>query len=122
MPKLVIIEDDRTILEMYSVKFRSEGFTVYQATNGEEGLEVLYGTDPDIILLDLMMPVMDGTTMLKKLRSTPWGKTIPVIILTNISSDEMPRELEKLNVADSVVKASTTPHLLAEKVKEVLKK
>lgn len=120
MSKIVIIEDDRSILEMYSLKFRAEGFTVYGASNGEDGLKVLSGTNPDVVLLDLMMPVMDGETMLKHLRATPWGKAIPVFIMTNLSRDEAPKGLERLGVTDYIIKANTTPHAVWEKVQAVL--
>lgn len=120
MKTIAIIEDDRSILEMYKIKFQAEGFTVYTAVNGEEGLEVLSGTKPDVVLLDLMMPVMGGKDMLAKLRETTWGKKIPVIIMTNISKDEAPAGLEDLDIADYVIKASSTPHLVFEKASKVL--
>lgn len=122
MAKIVIIEDDRTILEMYSLKFRTEGFIVHQAVNGEEGLKTLAGTKPDIVLLDLMMPVMAGEEMLKKLRKTPWGKKIPVIVMTNVSKDEAPQGLDGLNVADYIIKANSTPQMVLEKAQALLKK
>lgn len=121
MPKIAIIEDDRTILEMYTLKFQAEGFTVYRAVDGQEGLQVLCGTKPDIILLDLMMPVMGGEALLRELRKTDWGKQIPVIIMTNVSKDEAPEGLEALKVADYIIKANSTPHTVLEKVKAVLK-
>lgn len=120
MKTIAIIEDDRTILEMYKIKFEAEGFTVNIAVDGEEGLKILSGTRPDIILLDLMMPQMGGEEMLQKLRETPWGKNIPVIIMTNVSKDEAPKVLDDLDIADYVIKASSTPHLVFEKVKKVL--
>lgn len=121
MSKIAIIEDDRTILEMYSLKFRAEGFTVYSALNGQEGLQVLQGTKPDIILLDLMMPEMTGEEMLQKLRQTEWGKNIPVVIMTNMSKDEAPKELDSLQITDYIIKASSTPHLVYEKIQKILK-
>lgn len=120
MRSIVIIEDDRTILQMYRIKFESEGFTVYTASNGEEGLQVLSGVKPDVILLDLMMPIMSGKDMLKKLRATPWGKKLPVIVMTNISKDEAPTGLESLDISDYVIKASSTPQLVLEKVTRLL--
>lgn len=121
MKKIVIIEDDPTILQMYQLKFETEGYQVYTATNGSEGLSVLHGVHADVILLDLMMPEMDGTTMLSELRKTPWGKKIPVIILTNISRDEMPAALNQLDVADYIIKAGSTPQVVLDKVVSVLK-
>lgn len=120
MPKVAIIEDDKSILEMYTLKFESEGFTVYKAINGEEGLKLLSGIKPDIILLDLMMPIMDGTTMLRALRSVAWGKDLPVVILTNVSEDEAPDELDKLGISGYIVKASATPQIVLERVQRIL--
>jgi len=121
MKKIAIIEDDQTILDMYKLKFESSGYQVFTATNGTEGLTVLNGTKIDVILLDLMMPDMDGVTMLSQLRKTPWGKNIPVIIMTNISKDEMPKSLKNLEVSDYVIKASSTPQLVLKKVEQTLK-
>lgn len=120
MPKIAIIEDDRAILQMYSIKFEAEDFTVYRATNGEEGLQLLLGTKPDIVLLDLMMPIMGGKDLLETIRATSWGKNLPVIIMTNVSKDEAPKGLDNLDISDYVIKASSTPHLVFEKVKRVL--
>jgi len=121
MKKIAIIEDDYAILDMYALKFKFAKFNVVTAKDGEEGLAVVEREKPDLILLDLMMPVMDGTTMLTELRKMPWGKNLPVIVLTNISVDEMPHELDSLGVADYVVKAGSTPQLVVEKVKKLLK-
>lgn len=120
MPKVAIIEDDKSILEMYTLKFESEGYTVYKAINGEEGLKLLSGVKPDAVLLDIMMPIMDGVTMLKKLRQVVWGQQLPVFILTNVSEDEAPETLQSLNIAGYIIKANATPQQVLEKVQRVL--
>ena len=122
MKKIAIIEDDHSILEMYTLKFEVEDFEVVTALDGEAGLELIEETKPDLILLDLMMPKMDGAHMLKELRNKPWGKNIPVIILTNISGDEAPEILSELNVIDYIIKAKSTPQAVLNKVKSVLGK
>ncbi len=122
MKKIAIIEDDHSILEMYTLKFEVEDFEVVTALDGEAGLELIEETKPDLILLDLMMPKMDGAHMLKELRNKPWGKNIPVIILTNISGDEAPEILSELNVIDYIIKANSTPQAVLDKVKSVLGK
>lgn len=116
MKNVVIIEDDPTILEMYKLKFETEGHRVYTATNGIEGLQILGGVHADVVLLDLMMPNMDGTTMLQELRKTAWGKKLPVIILTNVSEDEKPAALDELNIVGYVIKASSTPQQVVTRV------
>lgn len=118
--KIAIVEDDAAIAQMYRMKFESEGYDVGVAENGVIGLELIKEYNPDIILLDLMMPEMNGDEMLTKMRSEDWGKDTPVLILTNLGKEEAPIELKKLNVHSYIVKAEMTPKQVAEKVKEVL--
>lgn len=118
--KITIIEDDQAISQMYRFKFEAEGFTVETAENGKLGLELVEKMRPDIILLDLMMPEMNGDEMLAKLRQTDWGKNIKVIILTNMGEQEIPEEVKKLGVAAVILKADMTPRQVAELVKQQL--
>lgn len=120
MHKIAIIEDDQAIAEMYRLKFEAEGFDVQVAENGQLGLELVQSTLPDIILLDIMMPIMTGDEMLSKMRTTDWGKDIKVIILTNMGEQEAPASLKKLGVSSFIVKAEMTPRQVAELVKETL--
>lgn len=120
MKTIVIVEDEPTISDMYKIKLGLSGFKVHTAVNGEEGLEVIKKRRPDLILLDLKMPMMNGEDMLEKLRQTKSGANIPVIVLTNISPDEAPESLSKLDVKRYVVKAHYTPSQVVTVVKEVL--
>lgn len=120
MPKVAIIEDDQTISQMYRFKFEAEGYVVETADNGKLGLELAEAMKPDIILLDLMMPEMTGDEMLTKLRATSWGKTIKVIILTNMGEQEIPENVKALGVDAVILKADMTPRQVAELVKEHL--
>ena len=120
MPKIVIIEDDAAISQMYRIKFEAEGYTVETAENGRSGLDLCLAFQPDIILLDLMMPEMSGDEMLAALRDTEWGKTVKVIILTNMGEQEAPETLKALNVSAFIVKADMTPRQVAELVKKQL--
>ena len=121
MIKIAIIEDDPTISQMYRIKFESDGFEVRLAADGKVGVELVEKFTPDIILLDLQMPEMDGTEALKHIRSKDWGKTIPVIVLTNLGEEEAPRELKKLGIHSYIVKANLTPRQVAEQVKSAIK-
>jgi len=120
MSKVAIIEDDVAISQMYRIKFEAEGFTIETAENGKLGLELIEEMKPDIVLLDLMMPEMNGTDMLIKLRETTWGKDIKVIILTNMGESEAPDIISELNVSSFILKANMTPRQVAEMVKEQL--
>jgi len=120
MKKIAIIEDDQAISQMYRMKFENEGYEVETAENGEVGLELIKKMKPDIILLDVMMPIMNGDEMLAKLRNEPWGKDTKVIILTNIGEQELPKSLSSLDVLDIMMKAELTPRQVAETVKKAL--
>ena len=117
---ILIVEDEPAIREMYRFKLTKEGFVVHTAENGKLGLELCQDKRPDLILLDLRMPVMSGNEMLAQLRQTDWGATIRVVILTNISRDEAPHDLRLLNVDRYVVKAHHTPAQVVAIVKDVL--
>lgn len=119
-PKILIVEDDPQIQQIYEFKLGRSGFTVQTASNGQMGLELAQAFTPDLILLDLRMPVMSGDEMLEKLRTEDWGADMRVIILTNISRDEAPRSLGLLGVDRYVVKAHYTPTQVVEIVREVL--
>lgn len=118
--KITIVEDDQPIAQMYKLKLESAGFKISLAHDGKEGLEVIQKDMPDLILLDLRMPVMSGDEMLEKLRQTDWGSDIRVIVLTNISRDEAPRSLGLLNVDRYIVKAHHTPQQVLDVIHEVL--
>lgn len=120
--KIAIIEDDLAISQMYRIKFEAEGMTVETAENGKLGLELAENMKPDIILLDLMMPEMNGDEMLKKLRATDWGKNIKVVILTNMGEQEVPQDVKELGVTSVILKADMTPRQVAENIKQQLKK
>ncbi|HSW36746.1 MAG TPA: response regulator [Candidatus Saccharimonadales bacterium] len=91
------------------------------SANGQTGLDLAKEFQPDLILLDLKMPELTGEDMLEKMRATEWGSSIRVIILINISKDEVPQKLRLLNVDRYIVKAYHTPHQVVDIVKEVLK-
>lgn len=120
MTKIAIIEDDQTISQMYRMKFQSDGFDVQMASNGRLGVALVEEFGPDIVLLDLQMPEMDGAEALTEIRKHDWGKDIPVIILTNMGEEESPATLKKLGVESYIVKADLTPSQVVARVKETL--
>ena len=120
MSKIAIIEDDLAISQMYRFKFEAEGYDVETAENGRLGLELSKSMQPDVILLDLMMPEMNGDEMLAELRKTTWGQDIKVIVLTNKGEQEIPPELRSLGVSAVILKADMTPRQVADVVRKLL--
>ncbi|MFZ1258470.1 MAG: response regulator [Candidatus Saccharimonas sp.] len=120
MTKIVIIEDDQVINQMYRMKFEAAGFKVATASDGEAGVATAEKFKPDIILLDLQMPHMGGAEALALIRGSTWGKTIPVIILTNLGEEEAPKTLRQLGIHSYIVKAELTPSQVVSRVKEAL--
>lgn len=119
--KILIVEDDLDLLEVLRKKFLMEKFDVLQAPNGMLGLEEAVSKHPDMILLDIIMPVMDGMTMLRKLREDSWGKDVPVILLTNLSDESKVAEGMKHGVYDYLVKADWDIGDVVKKVRSKLK-
>jgi DNA-binding response OmpR family regulator len=120
MTKIAIIEDDPTINQMYRMKFEAAGFDVQLASDGQRGVSLVEAFRPDLILLDMQMPVMTGHQALAQIRAAEWGKDIPVIILTNMGEEESPKELRNLGIESYIVKADLTPSQVVERVKETL--
>ena len=86
---VLIVEDERIINKTYAEELRDEGFTVFTASNGKDGLDVALKNKPAVILLDILMPIMDGLTMMDKLRKkNAYGKNVPIVLLSNLSSSE----------------------------------
>ena len=120
--KILIVEDEASLLKALSSKISGEKFQVLEARNGEEGLKVALSEHPDLILLDVVMPRMDGITMLGKLRKDKWGKKAKVIILTNLEGVDKTVEASDFNVHDYLVKSNWKIEDLMKKIKDILKK
>ena len=118
--KIAIVEDDLAIAQMYRLKFETEGYDVGSAGDGLQGYQLISDFRPDIVLLDMMMPEMNGDEVLSKVRAQDWGKDIIVFILTNMGKEEAPSSLKSMDVYSYIVKAEMTPKQVAEAVKEAL--
>lgn len=119
--KVLLVEDDPMIVKMYQRKLTADGFDLSLAFNGEEGLIALSKSRPDIILLDVMMPKMDGFEMLKKVKHDELWKDIPVVILTNLSDHpEDKKRSQEYGAVDYWVKANISLKELSEKVNQIL--
>lgn len=123
MAKIMIVEDDAILVEMYQAKFELEGHDVTIANNGEECLQILETKTPELILLDILMPKINGFHVLKEIKKRPNLRQIPVILLTNLGEAEvdMNRELAAaLGVSDYLIKSHHTPDEVVEKVVKIL--
>lgn len=120
MTKIAIIEDDSVISQMYRMKFEADGFDVQIANNGRDGVALVEEFVPDMVLLDMQMPIMNGDEALKQIRSHEWGKSVPVMILTNLGEEEAPKNIRALGIESYIVKADLTPRQVIERVKTTL--
>lgn len=121
MSKVLIVEDDNMLSEMYAAKFKAEGFDVETAFDGEEGLIKAKAIKPDAILLDVIMPKLDGFGTLEALQADKTLSKIPVVMLTNLGQDEDIAKGKKLGASDYFVKANQTPNEIVDKVKKLIK-
>ncbi len=120
--KILIVEDDNFVAEVYSTKLLEMGHEVIIAQNGEEGLNALEENTPDLILLDIIMPVMGGIEMLEELKKNEEWKKIPVILLTNVGEKDSIQKVQTLGVQDYLIKSHFTPAEVIEKIDAVLGK
>ena len=117
---VAIVEDDLPIAQMYRIKLELAGYNVVVAEDGRSGLAMLAKTHPDLLLLDVMMPYMDGDEVLKTLRAEPAFANLPVIILTNVGSEELQHKIERFGVTAYIQKSDLTPRQVLARVDEVL--
>lgn len=122
MKRILLIEDDDVQRKAFETKFSSEGFEVHLAKNGEEGLEVAIREKPDVLLLDLMMPKVDGIEFLKQLREDEWGKSAKVIVFTNRDDREAVSECLQYGVFEVFLKANESLEGIVEEVNEYIEK
>jgi DNA-binding response OmpR family regulator len=119
--RVLFIEDDPAVAEMYKLKLELDGYTVTVARDGEEGLKMATDAPPDIIFLDTRLPKMDGFAVLERLRTTDRTKDIPVIILSNYGERELVDRGLKLGALEYLIKSQTTPANLSRGVEGWLK-
>lgn len=119
--KILIVEDDKSIRDLYEIKLNHSGFNVFTAEDGGKGWDLAQKEKPDLILLDIMMPVMNGFEVLKKLRKDKETKDIPVIILSNYGEVDQMTQGFLVGATDYLIKAEHTPSDVVEIVNETLK-
>jgi len=119
---ILIVDDEELITAALAKKLINAGYDVIIQRNGEEGLKVALEKHPDLVLLDIIMPKMDGVTFLGKIRNDEWGKNVPVIVLTNLESGEKVQKSLQLGVYDYLVKTNWSLSDVLEKVNQSLSK
>ena len=120
MPKIMLVEDDKSLREIYSIRLVAEGYNIVSANDGEEGLQMAVEEKPDLIISDVMMPKISGFDMLDILRSTPETANIKVIMMTALSSDEQRQRGENLGADRYLVKSQVGIEDVVNAVHEVL--
>jgi DNA-binding response OmpR family regulator len=119
--RILFIEDDRLIADMYRLKLESEGWNVEVAPDGEAGVRQAIANPPDLVLLDVLLPRLDGIEVLRLLRADRNTRTVPVLILSNaVGIGGREEEARALGIVDWVVKANITPSSLAARVARIL--
>lgn len=116
--RILIVENEPNLLELYRLALEQAGFEVATAVNGEMGFTFAKSSPPDLVLLDILMPKVDGYEMLRKLKKEATTKGITVVIFSNLSQKEEIEKGLKLGAKDYIIKTSLTPKMLVEKVKE----
>jgi len=120
--KILLIEDDSFLLSMYATKFEMENFKVVSAEDGEKGIKAAIKELPDVILLDILLPKMNGFEVLKQLKADKNTNRIPVILLTNLSQKTEIEQGLSLGAEDYLIKAHFMPSEVVEKIKRILEK
>lgn len=119
---ILLVDDDLTLLEMYEDRLKAEGFSIVRATNGQEALQKAREIKPALIILDIMMPKVNGFDVLKDLRADNEYKDIPIIVLTALIQDVDKAQGKKLGATDYIIKSETMPGEVIAKIKKALTK
>jgi CheY-like chemotaxis protein len=120
MAKLLIVEDDPLMSRMYQKIFTFEGYEVEMAGDGQEGLDKAREAKPTLMLLDVMMPKLNGLQVLEKLKSDPETKDIPVVMLTNLAGEQDAESALAKGAIKYIIKSEYEPKQVADMVKEIL--
>lgn len=117
---ILVAEDDTMMNNMYKTKLENDGYEVEAAYNGAEALKAVREKKIDLVLLDIIMPQLDGFTVLKEMNADARLKKIPVIMLTNLGTDEDRKKGQEMGAVDYLVKANFTPDQVSEKIKKYI--
>ncbi|HOK95645.1 MAG TPA: response regulator [Anaerohalosphaeraceae bacterium] len=119
--KILVVDDEPNIVQTLKDRLEMNEYTVFTAANGQEGLQMAQQESPDLVLLDVIMPIMDGHEMLEQLRRQPWGRTIPVIMLTARSQAQDIARARACEIEDYIIKPFDLSELL-EKIENIIER
>jgi CheY-like chemotaxis protein len=119
--KILLAEDDLQLIDMYRRKFEMEGFDVKFAEDGQQALDILADWKPDVALIDIMMPKVNGLDVLKYIKTRPDYEDVLTVMLTNLGNESTAEEIYKLGATEYIVKEDMTPLEVSDKVKELFK-
>ena len=122
MAKILFVEDDPLIVKIYTTRLTADGFQVLSAENGEDGLKLAETEIPDLIVLDIMMPRMDGFGVLAKIRANERMKTTPVLVYSNLAQEDEIARARQMGATEFIVKANLSPTEMVTKIKQYLNK
>jgi Response regulators consisting of a CheY-like receiver domain and a winged-helix DNA-binding domain len=119
--KILIVEDDKFLRELIVKKLSNEGYDAIEAVDGEQGIQKIKDSKPDLVLLDLILPGIDGFEVLSQKKEDPFIVAIPVIVLSNLGQKEDVDKGLSLGATDYLIKAHFTPGEIIEKVRNIIK-
>jgi len=122
MSKILFVEDDPLIVKIYTTRLTADGYEVLSADNGEAGLKLAEEMVPDLIVLDVMMPKMDGFAVLTKLRQNEKTKNVPILIYSNLAQEDEMNRAKTLGATEFIIKANFSPTEMVAKIKQYLSK
>src|SRR6185437_1308966 len=117
--KIVIVEDDQSLADIYKTRLELLGYTCFIGYNGITGLYFIPKEVPDLVLLDLMIPDIDGGTVLETIRHSDWGRNIKVLVISNLNESEAPQNLRELGIEGYVVKANLSDDQIDQLVNNI---
>lgn len=121
MAKILLIEDDSLIVKIYTTRLKADGYEIVSAEDGEKGLEVAQQEKPDLILLDVMMPKVDGFTVIQTLRADEQFKNTPIIMYSNLAQEAESKRAIEVGATEFITKANISPTELVNKIKSYVK-
>lgn len=118
MAKILFVEDDPLIVKIYTTRLTADGYTVLSAENGEDGLKLAEQEIPDLVVLDIMMPKIDGFGVLEKLRQNQKMQSTPILIYSNLAQEGEIERAKQMGATEFIVKANLSPIEMVEKIKK----